>query len=241
MSERERERESHVAHLSSSRCLGVVSNGITLLPTLLSRENVPLRQHTFHWRFHHMPTDMGNIFLGNNCYRLLSQVDPRGKSRAISLVGFSTRLLQKKFANASLLKRKDQGASEAGWPLGWSTLSEWRSDLGIHQAPKVTPPRSHHYPTIYPIWGCQVLNLTTFRCERFRKFFFKKNSVEEPKMEQIPLAEKPRNISIHINSPQKHVLGSFFQMDGLNLKRVASKRKQRTWLTWLVCPWKLVL
>ena len=58
-----------------------------------------------------MPTDMGNIFVWNNCYRLLSQVDPGGEEKpGVSLVGFSTRLLQKKFANASLLKRKDQGA-----------------------------------------------------------------------------------------------------------------------------------
>ena len=153
-----------------------MSSDITLLPTLLSSENVPLRQHTFHWRFHHMPTDMGKIFLGNNCYRpyrLLSQVDPGGEKPGVFVGGLfqrgcCRRSLQMPVFWSERIPGKQVDDHWAGLPteIGgaiWGFTKVPRSQGHITNKPS----------TLYE--GCQVLNLTTCRCERFRKFFSKRN------------------------------------------------------------------
>lgn len=126
--------------------------------------------------------------------------------------------------------------------MGWSTLRNWRAiwdSCGTlwsrPQGPKGHIPSQP--ATLYE--GCQVLNLTTFRCEGFRTLVSKKISVEEPNMKQIPLVEKPTKHIDHINSyqflhknPKKGRSLEVFANGMIEVEKIASKKKGPDLLGW---------
>ena len=151
----------------------------------------------------------GTYFWGTTAIGYSLKLTPGGKAGRfrwwVFQRGYCRRSLQMPVSWSERIKGPVKQVDD---PLGWSTHRNWRGDLGIHaaQGPKVTS-LPNHLPVT---WGCQVLNLTTFRCERFRKFFFKQKLGRRPKDEANSIGWKTNKTQ---KSQKRQVLGSFCKWD----------------------------